>query len=163
MIAQSGHNFSIDWWALGILIYEMRIGVTPFFNKNKNILLSKIQKAKVIFPDKEKYQVDYSDDFQDIIEQLLHKDYKKRLGSKDDVHEVLKHPWFADIDIKQIEAEKVTPPLKPDVKQGQMDFKYFNLKQQSVVDSFLPPEKEVKIRNNEHKFKDFDDIGNNQN
>lgn len=32
MIQQTGHNFSIDWWALGILIYEMVIGVTPFFN-----------------------------------------------------------------------------------------------------------------------------------
>lgn len=42
MISQTGHNFSIDWWALGILIYEMRIGVTPFFNKNKNLLLTKI-------------------------------------------------------------------------------------------------------------------------
>lgn len=51
MILQSGHNFAIDWWALGILIYEMRIGVTPFFNKNKNLLLTKIQRAKVIFPD----------------------------------------------------------------------------------------------------------------
>lgn len=42
MILQTGHNFAIDWWALGILIYEMRIGVTPFFNKNKNLLLTKI-------------------------------------------------------------------------------------------------------------------------
>ena len=42
MINQSGHNFSIDWWALGILIYEMSIGVTPFFNKNKNFLFTKI-------------------------------------------------------------------------------------------------------------------------
>lgn len=42
MITQSGHNFGIDWWALGILIYEMRIGVTPFYNKNKNLLLTKI-------------------------------------------------------------------------------------------------------------------------
>jgi len=42
MIAQAGHDFAIDWWALGILIYEMRIGVTPFFNKNKNMLLNKI-------------------------------------------------------------------------------------------------------------------------
>jgi serine/threonine protein kinase len=52
MISQQGHDFGVDWWALGILIYEMRIGVTPFFNKNKNMLFMKIQKSKVIFPDK---------------------------------------------------------------------------------------------------------------
>ena len=39
MVQQVGHNFGIDWWALGVLIYEMRIGVTPFFNKNRNLLL----------------------------------------------------------------------------------------------------------------------------
>jgi serine/threonine protein kinase len=73
MITQSGHNFGIDWWALGILIYEMRIGVTPFFNKNKNLLLTKIQRAKVIFPDKQKYDLDYSDEFVDIVDKLLSK------------------------------------------------------------------------------------------
>ena len=39
MVNQSGHDKGVDWWALGILIYEMLIGVTPFFNKNKNMLV----------------------------------------------------------------------------------------------------------------------------
>jgi serine/threonine protein kinase len=82
MITQSGHNFGIDWWALGILIYEMRIGVTPFFNKNKNLLLTKIQRAKVIFPDKQKYDLDYSDEFVDIVDKLLSKNPQNRLGSQ---------------------------------------------------------------------------------
>lgn len=82
MIQQSGHDFSVDWWALGILIYEMRIGVTPFFNKNKNMLFMKIQKAKVIFPDKVRYGLEYSDEFVDIVEKLLNKEGSKRLGSK---------------------------------------------------------------------------------
>lgn len=75
---------------------------------------------------------------------------------------MLSHPWFKDISIKDIEAQKIEPPLKPDLKDGQMDFKYFNLKQQNVAESFLPPEKEVRIRNNEHKFKDFNDPSNQQ-
>jgi serine/threonine protein kinase len=120
----------------------MRIGVTPFFNKNKNLLLTKIQRAKVIFPDKEKYGLDYSDDFVDIVEKLLNKNSSKRLGSKNDVHEILDHPWFKDLDISALEAQKITPPLKPDLKEGTVDFKYFNLKQQSMVDSFMPPEKQ---------------------
>lgn len=36
MLTQEGHDKSVDWWALGILMYEMLIGVTPFFNKNQN-------------------------------------------------------------------------------------------------------------------------------
>jgi serine/threonine protein kinase len=162
MIQQIGHNFAIDWWALGILIYEMRIGVTPFFNKNKNLLLTKIQRAKVIFPDKEKYNLNYSDEFVDIVEKLLSKNPVTRLGSQNDVHEILSHPWFADLNIEDLEAQKIEPPLKPDVKQGQVDFKYFNFKQQSVADSFMPPEKVQRIQNNKHKFKDFDEAANHQ-
>jgi len=123
----------------------MRIGVTPFFNKNKNLLLTKIQRAKVIFPDKEKYSLDYSDEFVDIIEKLLSKNPTNRLGAQNDVHEVLSHPWFADLNIADLEAQKIPPPLKPDVKQGQVDFKYFNLKQQTMADSFMPPEKIARI------------------
>ena len=52
MVAGTGHDFSVDWWALGILLYEMLIGVTPFFNKNPQMLKSKIKNAKVIFPDR---------------------------------------------------------------------------------------------------------------
>ena len=52
----------------------------------------------------------------DIVEKLLCKNQTNRLGSQDDVHEVLKHPWFADLDIEALEAQKIEPPLKPDVK-----------------------------------------------
>ena len=54
----------------------------------------------MIFPDKERHKVDYSDEFVDIIEKLLDKDQKTRLGSKNGVHEILDHPWFKDLDIK---------------------------------------------------------------
>jgi len=34
MLNKEGHDKSVDWWALGVLMYEMLIGVTPFFNRN---------------------------------------------------------------------------------------------------------------------------------
>jgi len=43
--------------------------------------------------------LEYSNEFVDIVEKLLEKGHKQRLGSKDDVHEILAHPWFADLDI----------------------------------------------------------------
>lgn len=138
MIKQTGHNSSVDWWALGILIYEMTIGVTPFFNRNKNLLFQKIERAKLIFPDQKKYGLSYSKEFCDIVDKLLNKNFEKRLGSKDGVHEVLAHPWFKDIDIKAIEAQTVVPPLKPDLKGDKLDMKYFNSNEQSELNSYMP-------------------------
>mmetsp|Transcript_115382 Transcript_115382/g.160155 ORF Transcript_115382/g.160155 Transcript_115382/m.160155 type:complete len:192 (+) Transcript_115382:986-1561(+) len=98
MVSHQGHDFSVDWWALGILIYEMLIGVTPFYNKERKLLLLKIRQSRVVFPDKHKYKIDYSDDFVDIVLKLLDKDRKKRLGSSNDIDEIMSHPFFADID-----------------------------------------------------------------
>jgi serine/threonine protein kinase len=89
MVEQSGHDKGVDWWALGILIYEMLIGVTPFFNRNREMLLLKIRKAKVVFPDRKKYKIDYSDEIADLVHRLLERDKSKRLGNKDDFVEIL--------------------------------------------------------------------------
>merc|ERR1719238_1176212 len=88
MISHAGHDKTVDWWALGILIYEMLIGVTPFFNKNKNTLLTKIQTAKVVFPDRKRYKIDYSDEMMDLIVKLLDKDKTTRLGAEGDWKEI---------------------------------------------------------------------------
>ena len=81
----------------------MLIGVTPFFNKNKNILLTKIKTAKVVFPDRKRYKIDYSDDIMDLIVKLLDKDKDKRLGAKDDWLEILQHPVFEGVDVEKYE------------------------------------------------------------
>ena len=125
MVSQSGHDKGVDWWALGILIYEMLIGVTPFFNKNREMLLMKIQKAKVVFPDRKKYKIDYSDEIMDLVMQLLERDKTKRLGYKDDFAEILSHPVFANIDIQKLEKGQIPPPFKPSINQKDIS-KYFN-------------------------------------
>ena len=100
MIDQSGHDTTVDWWAMGVLMYEMMIGVTPFFNRNKNMLYTKIKKSKVVFPDRKKYKVDYSDEWSDLITKLLIKDRTKRLGAgQNGMEDILSHPFFASIDL----------------------------------------------------------------
>jgi len=61
MVDYSGHDKNVDWWALGILMYEMLIGVTPFFNRNRQVLVQKIKNSKIIFPDRAHYKIEYSD------------------------------------------------------------------------------------------------------
>lgn len=62
-------------------MYEMLIGVSPFYNRNKNTLMKKIKQQKVIFPDRNKYKIEFSDDFVSVVEGLLDKNKNTRLGS----------------------------------------------------------------------------------
>ena len=118
MIEQSGHDKGVDWWALGVLIYEMLIGVTPFFSKKRAVLLEKIQKAKVVFPDRKKYKIKYSDDIAGLIAKLLDRDTSKRLGcGPDDFKEVLAHKAFRNIDIVKLENQLIDPPFKPNISE----------------------------------------------
>ena len=74
MVNNTGHDLSIDWWAVGVLIYEMLIGITPFFNRNRQVLMSKIKHSKVVFPDRKTYNISYSDEIVDLISKMLKKD-----------------------------------------------------------------------------------------
>lgn len=139
MVTGKGHDFSVDWWALGVLMYEMLIGVTPFFNSNRKVLESKIKNGKVIFPDRQQYRVDYSDELQDVVLKLLTKDRTERLGSHGGMHEILKHPFFKGVDIRSYESYSVTPPFVPKLDQDNLT-KFFNSDsgQFALQDTYLP-------------------------
>ena len=116
MVARSGHDRSVDWWAIGVLMYEMLFGMTPFYNQNQRKLLKKIKTAKVLFPDKTKFKIEYSDEIMDLIIRLLDKDRATRLGSNGGAKEILSHPLFKNYDHKKILNKTMEPPFKPDVK-----------------------------------------------
>ena len=80
IIKDEGHSFTVDWWTLGILIYELRTGRTPFLHKNTQQTTKLIKSGKIIFPDPIKHKIDMSEEMKDIIVELLQKDPKKRLG-----------------------------------------------------------------------------------
>jgi serine/threonine protein kinase len=115
---------TVDWWGLGILIYELLYGKTPYFNKNTKISFRMILTEKPVFPDTRPV----SDLCKDFIEQLLNKDHLKRLGaSKDDNMEIRKHPWLAVIDFDKLLNFELQPPIIPEVKDD-LDVDNFNSK-----------------------------------
>ena len=121
----------------------MLIGVTPFYNRERKLLLLKIRQSKVVFPDKRKYKIDYSDAFVDIVLKLLNKDKAQRLGSKGDFDEIIAHTFFDDIDKEKLLEGKIDPPLKLDIKDlggDKYDNKYFNTKStpQDLTETVLP-------------------------
>ena len=62
-----GHGFSVDWWTLGILMYEMATGRPPFMNKNHHRLGILIRTGKIIFPDPVRHGIEISAHLQDLI------------------------------------------------------------------------------------------------
>ena len=67
MVTTSGHNHAIDWWALGILIYEMIVGIPPFYHKNRDHMFFLIKEAAIKYPDAKKHGISVSEEAQDLI------------------------------------------------------------------------------------------------
>jgi serum/glucocorticoid-regulated kinase 2 len=157
MITQAGHDRNVDWWALGVLIYEMLIGVTPFYNRNRAVMMSKIQKSKIVFPHKEKYNIEYSDEVKDLICLLLAKKKEKRLGYKDGLKEILKHPWFKSVDTKHIIERNIIPPFKPTIEKGAEDKYFAHAKEKfNMAETYIPKANVEVIEQYQEKFSGFE-------
>ena len=65
LMKEKEYNRSVDWWALGIILYELLIGVSPFRVSKRNMgdvaYKQSVLKSKVKFPDRTKFKIEYSD------------------------------------------------------------------------------------------------------
>ena len=104
-------EFGADVWALGIMIYQMFFGKTPFKEKNNYLTFRKIEQLKIDFEGGEKVTI--PDDAKDLISKILVKEPNKRLGGGEpgteyDIAHLKSHPFFKGIDWKNL--HNMTPP-----------------------------------------------------
>ncbi|CAG5134997.1 unnamed protein product, partial [Candidula unifasciata] len=126
---QTGHDFAVDWWSLGVLAYELLTGASPFTVDGEKNTQSEISKR--IMKCNPPYSKSFSPDVKDLIQKLLTKDPSKRLGSKS-VEEVKRHPFFK---LLYVTVASHTPWALCRVR-------YLDLAQKKVPAPFVP-----KIRN----------------
>ncbi|XP_036822265.1 cAMP-dependent protein kinase catalytic subunit beta isoform X3 [Oncorhynchus mykiss] len=108
IILSKGYNKAVDWWALGVLIYEMAAGYPPFFADQPIQIYEKIVSGKVRFPSH------FSSDLKDLLRNLLQVDLTKRYGNlKNGVNDIKGHKWFATTDWIAIYERKVEAPFIP--------------------------------------------------
>lgn len=89
IIQNKGHNKAVDWWALGVLIYEMLAGFPPFFDDNPFGIYEKILSGRIEWP---KHMDPIA---KDLIKKLLIADRTKRLGNmRQGAEDVKRHRWF---------------------------------------------------------------------
>ncbi|EDR29850.1 serine/threonine protein kinase ppk22, putative [Entamoeba dispar SAW760] len=120
IIAKDGHSASVDWWTLGVLMYEFLYGCNPFAASSIQETYSKIQKGEFTFPKMHRYKV--SKDAKDLIKELLDVDSEDRLGSKYGASEIKQHDFFSNIKFALI--RNMTPPIIPRLN-GRRDTSYF--------------------------------------
>ncbi|KAF8314875.1 kinase-like domain-containing protein [Cantharellus anzutake] len=110
VIKNLGHTSSVDWWTLGILIYEMIYATTPFKGRDRSATFTNVLANEVRFPD----STTGSPQCRDIILRLLHKDEWRRLGSKSGASEVKQHKWFTPLNWGLL--RHMQPPIIPKKK-----------------------------------------------
>jgi len=161
ILREEGHAFQVDWWALGILTYEMIVGFPPFYTgqSNNNKMYELIKNKPVYFPDAKKHGIVMSEECKDFINGCLKKKPSERLGATGGLDEIIKHPWFADMNIEELLSKSYAPEFKPKVSKDVFDVSQFDkmFTSEEAVHSVLPQSAQRKIIKNQDKFKGFDD------
>merc|ERR1711934_597988 len=101
MVSLTGYGTGQDWWAVGIITYELICGYPPF-SVNRQQWKEIIQNQKLFFPDQVINKIEISVDCKEFISQCLTKKADQRLGYNGGVEEILKHEWFEGVDIEAI-------------------------------------------------------------
>ncbi|CAL3970740.1 hypothetical protein PZA11_007177 [Diplocarpon coronariae] len=122
VVSSKGYNKSVDWWSLGILIFEMLCGFTPFWDGGspmkiyENILKGRVKYPPYIHPDA-----------QDLLQRLITSDLTKRLGNTLGGAEGVKsHQWFAEVTWERLAKKDIDAPYVPPVKAGVGDASQFD-------------------------------------
>ena len=116
VLRRAGHGKSIDWYLTGVLLYEMLVGIPPYFSNNKEQMFTNIEGGPLRLPHY------LSAEAKDLLVQLLNRNPNKRLGAgKDDAEEIKAHAFFADVDWEKVHERKqemVKVPMRKIKKSG---------------------------------------------
>lgn len=113
IIQQVGHNYAVDYWSLGVLVYELLSKKTPFLAGSDLKMYANIQKGihAVSFSSKIKSNA------KSIVQALCQKEATNRLGyQKGGIDDIRKHKWYAGFDWKRFQAQQEAAPLIPQIK-----------------------------------------------
>lgn len=133
LLLDNDYGRAVDWWGLGIVMFEMMCGRLPFYSNDHEALFELILQENITVPSR------LSSEARSILTGLLIKEPENRLGGgEEDAAEVMRHPFFENIDWDRLIRKDIPPPWKPDVTT-EMDTKYIAEEFQREVVSLTPP------------------------
>ncbi|KAG0705436.1 kinase-like domain-containing protein [Suillus ampliporus] len=114
LLDEHGYSKLVDFWSLGVLLFEMCCGWSPFYAEDTQQMYKNICFGKIRFP-----RNVISEDGKMFVKGLLNRNPKHRLGAQRDAAELKEHPFFSCIDWKALLLKQVTPPFKPVVESDE--------------------------------------------
>ncbi|KAL9948221.1 hypothetical protein D7B24_009244 [Verticillium nonalfalfae] len=110
LLMGQGYQKTVDWWTLGVLLYEMLTGLPPFYDENTNEMYRKILSEPLHFPGHDIVPPAAKD----LLIKLLNRKPEERLGANGSA-EIKAHPFFHAIDWRKLLQRKYEPAFKPSV------------------------------------------------
>jgi len=145
IIISKGYSHAVDWWALGVLLYELLSGRAPFVHANPMGIYEKILSGKIFFP----AQV-ISEAEKDLISKLCCGDLTKRFGNlRNGANDIKEHQWFKGFDWDALLSKRSLPPVIPRVK-GPSDTSCYDEYEEEAVKGLEPIPDMY-----QHLFRDF--------
>uniref|UniRef100_A0A8C1R0N4 non-specific serine/threonine protein kinase n=1 Tax=Cyprinus carpio TaxID=7962 RepID=A0A8C1R0N4_CYPCA len=133
VLEDNDYGRAVDWWGLGVVMYEMMCGRLPFYNQDHERLFELILMEDIRFPRT------LAPDAKSLLSGLLKKDPKQRLGGgPDDAKEIMQHKFFTGIEWQDVYEKKLVPPFKPQVT-SETDTRYFDEEFTGQTITITPP------------------------
>uniref|UniRef100_A0AAY4CX60 non-specific serine/threonine protein kinase n=1 Tax=Denticeps clupeoides TaxID=299321 RepID=A0AAY4CX60_9TELE len=133
VLEDNDYGRAVDWWGLGVVMYEMMCGRLPFYNQDHEKLFELILMEDIRFPRT------LAPEGKSLLSGLLKKDPKQRLGGgPDDAKEIMQHKFFAGIVWQDVYEKKLIPPFKPQVT-SETDTRYFDEEFTAQTITITPP------------------------
>ncbi|XP_043090918.1 serine/threonine-protein kinase N1b isoform X2 [Puntigrus tetrazona] len=151
VLTDTSYTRAVDWWGLGVLIYEMLVGESPFPGDDEEEVFDSIVNDEVRYP---RF---LSTEAIGIMRRLLRRNPERRLGSSEkDAEDIKKQPFFRTMDWDALLQRRVPPPFVPAVK-GKEDVSNFDAEFTNEAPALTPPrERRTLSRKDQDYFRDFD-------
>ncbi|XP_022361271.1 RAC-alpha serine/threonine-protein kinase isoform X3 [Enhydra lutris kenyoni] len=134
VLEDNDYGRAVDWWGLGVVMYEMLCGRLPFYNQDHEKLFELILMEELRFPRT------LSPEAKSLLSGLLRKDPKQRLGGgPEDAKEIMQHRFFASVVWQDVYEKKLSPPFKPQVT-SETDTRYFDEEFTAQMITITPPD-----------------------
>uniref|UniRef100_A0A8D0ACT1 non-specific serine/threonine protein kinase n=1 Tax=Sander lucioperca TaxID=283035 RepID=A0A8D0ACT1_SANLU len=102
VILRQGYGKPVDWWAMGVILYEFLVGCAPFFGDTPEELFGQVISDEIIWPEEDEA---LPQEAQDLITKLLRQNPLERLGTGS-AFEVKQHPFFTELDWNSLLRQK---------------------------------------------------------